>query len=778
MTGYRAIIGVLLLVVAALFVAPLATVHFVTIDDTVAALDVRSGINLWDRAWEEARDWSRLQSAAFQLGMFVPHLPGNLFWYQVIKISSTLVAAAVFCLSMWHLTGVGRLGILCGLLFCTLTMDSWYHNLLNAFPFVFDVPFALSMAMLAAVVHYVRGGRFGWLVAGAAGYLIAVWIYEAFLPFFVLFGLVALVLPVVSEREAEKVLCRRRRLIGAAVPAGVAFLYLGAHVVFSQIVGESRLDGHYSEGELASTLPLRLFWRLSEGGMPLHQWIYFAMGRGSTSHTLRAEFVEHGGMFGHFLAHFRMTWLAKALLAGLIAWVCLSRPQRYPRLQTRWIVAVGALVIVLPNLIIALVKKYQLLLVEHDILSHTTSCYSQFGYYLILAILLLRVSRTLAYHGHLSWAIVWAGFWALSIGTMSLAVDYWNDHVHRDQDLAGKKWELLDHFADSEAFANIPKNGIVYAPSLWKGRGILGHYRGYWSDYFNATAASGSKRQVFEHYKDFLAAVEQSPKAKTYFARWHLNPEGWQYLVFGRLRPISGGYQPKDGDAPRLAIRKLSVFHQGMPRRIEVEGSAYPSPRDAVAEVVFDGIAGKVVTDGPFEFFIDSLTELGPDGDRWSLTLNCPTGIDPRTVSLQPADVDSQEEIIEFLGWEGTHKPEFIEADWASIRWTAGDASIRIRNNLPYAVTAAATTSLRANGARTAIIGLPGRTVVLEFAAGDDRKFLDRVSFVLPPGESVIPLTSDRPAAPASADDPRPLGLQFYPWNFDIIPQTVSTEAR
>ena len=296
--GNRTIFLLLVIVLAVLAAAPLSRVRFVTVDDSLAALDVRRGADLWDHAWDEAEIWGRIQIAPFLLASYVPHLPGTGWGFQAIKIASTLGAALMFCVFAARAAGTWRIGGLCLVLFLCATQNTWLHNLLNAYPFVFDLAFALALGAMVATMAYVRSGRALWLVLGGGAFLGSIWIYETFLAFVAL----AAALATWTRVEDAATNLRRRRLLAGLVPLGVALLYLVVYKVYAWQTGGSYAG--YEDGELFSRLPVDVFVRLTRrrpsalarGGLPprpAHRSRPAARGRGSWRHARRSPRRTH-----------------------------------------------------------------------------------------------------------------------------------------------------------------------------------------------------------------------------------------------------------------------------------------------------------------------------------------------------------------------------------------------------------------------------------------------------------------------------------------------------
>jgi|GEM_PF-2487385 len=785
----RSILTILIIALAILMADPMSRVDFVTVDDSLAELEVRAGTDLWDYAWSEAREWGRLQIAAYHLASFVPHLPGNGWGFQLIKIVSTFGAALVFCLVAQLLAGTWRVGALCGVMFLCLTQNSWYHNLLNAYPFVFDLPFAVAMASIAFAFLHVRRGGWWWLVLEAVCFLVAIWIYETFLPFVAIVAIVAAVVRPKSGCEEDgaesdagaKDIPRSRRLWAGLIPLAVAVCYLVAYGIYKGST-EGTYTG-YSTGQLVSLVPLQVLGNLTFGGVPFSQFVAYVKDP-SVDSVMMEEFASAGGtFFGHLRDHFKIEWLVKALLAGMATWLCLSRKPnslsdtpasevssgRAP-IALGWLVVIAGLLMVLPNLIISLIAKYQEIYLdsERPLPAHTTSCYTQFGFYLFAALIAVILLRALS-----KWPRVRAfaaGTVALMVAGSTLATSYWNDHVFRDQALAGEKWSFVDQVLASDDFAKLPNDAIIYAPTLWEGRGILGQYDDYWSRYFNIAHSGGSDDQVSDirvhrQSERFLDDLEGYPDRRRYFMSWAQDDADRQFLSLARLW-VSDSVVP-DSEL-LLGSDRASVWISPRSEPYTIAGMAFPHEDGRLAKVTHVDVR----TRDWFSFQVSNLVEHVDLRSSWLFP--------PESLVVRDAGPAVRSQPIEIAAWRGFHPREFVKAENEWLRWTgAGDdkaTGVVLRNRFPYPVEVSLTTSFRPMGARTVHVGLPGHDEPSEFVftgEADERLFLNDARFVLPVGDTFVPITSDRPSVVESVapegEEARALAVQCYPWELTFI---------
>jgi len=781
----RTILWFLVIGLAVLAAAPMASIGFVTVDDSLADMTIRRGLDPWDYAWDEARSWGRLQIAGYHLASFVPHLTQTDWGFATIKILSTFGAALVFCLLAREIGGSWRTGLLCGVLFLGVTQNTWWHNLLNAYPFVFDASFALALLAIGATYRYVRRGAPAWLWLAAGSFLVSIWIYETFLAYVAVIVAVAWFVPTPPSLDEDGLVSiRKRRRRSSIVPAVVAAGYLVAYWVFKKTTGGEH--GGYEKGELISALPLQVMGQFSLGGVPLYHW--FAFLRDPSSDLVMAEEVRQAGgsLPRHFAEHFRISWLAKSLLAGVAVWLCLvGAPRSRVGLCTRHLLPVAALLIILPNSIIALIGKYQQLLLEQNLLSHTTSCFSQFGWYLLFAVVALKTARELSAKPRLQ--AILAGFVAVLVGLATLATSYWNDHVNRDQALVDQKWELAERLSETPEFQKMSQKAIIYAPTLWTGRSIMGHYEDYWSKWFNVGLKDGERR-VIGDVADFLKVAENAaPKTQFYYVSWHQDGDGdSQFLAIARLRlkekapvlvdendlDLSGdpvmAASPATEDGIILGVREVTILTDDFDELYEIQGTAFPFPDGRVPTVALDEAMG---TPGShFRFIIDPDRNGGSPADGIH-RLQSDSLIEPETISVKESLGGSPtSHLVETVEWIGCNEVEFIEDEGLWLRWTSEkEAAVVIWNHLPRDVTVSLNTSFRAFGDRTVTIAPPGiDPVVFDFREGDDRHYIRNLRITLPPGLTSIPIRSDREPSRPKEGDVRQIAVQCFPWILKI----------
>ncbi|MEL7639980.1 MAG: hypothetical protein AAGU21_10080 [Solidesulfovibrio sp.] len=628
---------------------------------------------------------------------------------KALALAAFLAAMAAFCAVAGRVAGLPRLGPLAGLLALALYQDNWHHNILTAYPLVFDSGLLCVSLAGSCLWRHGRGGGRGFLVGANLLAFAACCHFEAFLAYApLLWGIVWL-----SRRGTAR---RRLAAMAAASIGFCAFIalslayralhptrYAGNALDLSDPLGILKTVAAYS----FSALPLGSF------SLNIDSINRFPV---ATDHLVLGLPRYLGELCAHW-PRLSPAWLALALLAGGLTYHLLARPAP-GRMRWRLLPALLALyAIVCPNLLIALSPKYQGPAAS-GIAWYVTSSFSGYAAAVALAALGLWGVGRLAGRPRAGRAL--AGGLAVLVAGLSLITASVNASVRQGKVAAGARWREAALAVASPAFAAVPDGALLVAPDLFVAVSEEKTRDGYWEDWFAHFA--GKRLTVV------AAAPQPLPGDRPAFA----------------LRRLSG---PTD---PATAVALARVTSLGPP-------SADPYAPRPEAPTLFAETADITAEAG--NRFFDVIYQ---EGTRWRLvpantvgrrglaetTLEgggAPIAFD--SLALVPARSSSPFETSPALlrfGHGFTPPERAITGDivWAG---AAGQARLANGTGAPLAVRLSFTL-IALSPVRLAVAG-PGMATEIASAGQTTPVVLD---LTLPPGESALDLRALAPADEAA----------------------------
>ncbi len=463
---------------------------------------------------------------------------------RALALSVFLAAMGSFVFVAARAAGRPEAGLLAALAGVAFYQDNWHHNILTAYPLVFDSGLLCLAWAGYCLWRHARSLRPGWLAAANILCFAAFCHFEAFVCFVPLLWAVVWL----SRQDAPR--AARLRTMAAAslsLPLYVA-IYLGyrlAHpseyagnavaladpaVILKTVVAYSR-----------SALPL--------GAFPLN--IEYLNRFPIVGRELVLTFGQHLGVLAANVADLPPTWPALGLLAGGVTGAVLWRA---PRLRFRPIAALASVYAVFcPNFLIALSPKYQEPAAT-GLAWYVTSTFSFYGVCLCLAGAALWTAGRLSERPGLRRGLA-VGL-GLVAGLTALVNASVNASVLESKIAAGARWKAARLLARSPALAQVPDGGLIVAPDLFAAVNVELTGPTYWDAFF----ARHAGRRVH-----VVPAVDPAaPPATPFFALRRLSaPTATATAValarVTRLGPPDADPYAARPDAPALLADRVDV---------------------------------------------------------------------------------------------------------------------------------------------------------------------------------------------------------------------------
>lgn len=442
--------------VALITLYPLLFVGFTTRDDSGFYLLYLSEREILPIIWRDLE--SSFTRPLHRILLGVPYLVDNFAWFKSMQIIGICAAASAGALLAREINR--EVYPLFPLLYLALLQNSWGHNILTSYPFMFHAAIALILASLHLFILSIRQKRRAYYALSIVLFAIPVFTYEMHVIYYLLFPLAAY--------------CYSGRL-GTALRLQAPYLLL----VLALIALDLWFRLYGNRGYAGSTLDLsnltdilRAVLFYSSSAMPGFMTLFYDAYIDIYTRNLPAP-----GR-GTYFADISLLWVIGATLAGAICYVVLARATIKPNRSVFIGMLVATAFVFLPNLPIALTAKYQSWAKNFDFHYVTT----HYAYIAMIVLLILCCVFVMGQgeHGRRTRAAVIATL--VSVVTFFTSVT--NSHVYATQYYSTFRFDCIDAVIASPEFSRLEDRAVIYAPTLWENDyGIMTSPQNYWDRY-------------------------------------------------------------------------------------------------------------------------------------------------------------------------------------------------------------------------------------------------------------------------------------------------------
>jgi hypothetical protein len=506
---------------------------FTTHDDLtcdLSAADARThGFGAaWNRAGEIARGQGRIGYYVSYFLAIAPYMVDGDAARALLITGVHFLSVAALCLFLGLYTGP-PVALLCLTLVYALLPHWWRYYPIGAYPVLFHVPmllFFVAAILQVLTLRWDLPGRTAWLLRAPSFLLLGLSLtaYEATAVLF------AAILALALAREWHGASpARRRGVLTAAISTGGVFLAYTALYVGFRLLHPSTYEGN--QFSAATVLNFRAvataIAAYAESGLPLAQFYL----QPAFITLFSTDSLAELGLWTFWFRSLTVLGIAKAILL-VAAIICFLRDTRLTDGLRRRALLAGAAACALALIVpgpLAITVRYQ-----QDPLSKAPHVAGYFSYLCLMAALACAfavAARLLPRLGRMGRAAalvtVGAGFF---LGASATQVA--NDAIVRSQESHYATWRLAKLFARSEAFAALPENAAIVAPTLWDEISAeWPYYEGYWQNYF--AAHTGRRVRVVRH-------VTAAAAPAYYLEIQHARDLGRPILLFQELRREPG----------------------------------------------------------------------------------------------------------------------------------------------------------------------------------------------------------------------------------------------
>ncbi|HVF72679.1 MAG TPA: hypothetical protein VM940_13830 [Chthoniobacterales bacterium] len=605
-----------LLILAVLVLAPLFETGFTTRDDAETGLLPDQWGGWWPAVWALTNASGRFFHLAslhlvFALSRLCSSSPTI---YHLLAQGSILANVVCFYLVVARVLKSKSAGVLAAACALTWMQNGWNHTLLTSYPVLPHLGLTAFLGVVLLLLGWQRTGRHSLAIFAGATYFVALLVSEAFVVYFpVLLGLCVFR---ARQEPGSNVASRIRMAAHGGLPAAIGLaVYLVCYFTFRHAYPSHHYGNQlapFNIGRIATVI-----WQYACSTFP--SYFFFR-----DPASLNPPF-DGAGKFWRLFASIPPESIAKALIAALFCWLVLSRGNRLFTARSFVLAIVtGLACVVAPVFLVGLTRQYQDWVINHGSLAYgAPSYYAYFAMVFVLAVTMLGLRQVLA-----RWRLAGRLYVLLAccfVAATSLATDLYNQSITRDQQLSHLKWKTVERFMRTDSFAAIPPGSTIYAPSLWRPRGIVANSDNYWTEYLSQR--SKKRVSVSRSALEFKTALEKNPGLSAYFLGFEQEPrEPKQFLVFAALK--GPGDVRDDGTAYGSSF---ALFSYGTSRKFKLSGQGAGDGRLTV----------EVNAQPPYEF----------DGNVFSASVDHPltAGDFPKTTVRASAPVDLTRLVISYF---------------------------------------------------------------------------------------------------------------------------------
>ncbi|MBI3655447.1 MAG: hypothetical protein HY232_03400 [Acidobacteria bacterium] len=321
-----------------------------TRDDTQAALVALSNVDHFKVALDREKGFGRLR-----LGHYIENLSyliDSPFYYKLFHIGPLVLNLLLFLyvLNMFY-RSYALIGFF-SIIYLASLQNSWEHNLLSCYPFLFTFSFNILLISVILFKKYLDTSMKSYLIISAGLFFLPLFTYEMFLLYFVIFIILAFIYGGSVSLPVEN---RLVRVIYILRP----FLLYIAIFVIAYFVFRRLYQVNYDGVQIAKFTIRNFFgvvYQFSVSALPTYvffhyQWLF--------DHYTDALEGHRYNLF-YIVQNSRVEWMAKAALSAYFIYILAKAKQRvldFRKFGATILISVA--LIFLPTLLFAITVKYQ-----------------------------------------------------------------------------------------------------------------------------------------------------------------------------------------------------------------------------------------------------------------------------------------------------------------------------------------------------------------------------------------------------------------------------------
>lgn len=437
---------------------PLLNVGFTTADDAVDHYMniVNPNANLVRIARGIAESQARFQYFFVYLLSLFPYLfIKNFLLFKIISLSQIILNFLLMSWLAYKLTKSKPFSLSILVFLITFLQNSWFHNLLTSYPFIFSFGMNLSLGSLIFFVDYLKNKSKSKLFISLFLFLLSLFNYEIFVLYLSVFFLISIFLSKNSKLH-EKVWESFKNL---KYHLTILFSFLAVYIIY-RLIYPGVYDGTHSFSFDASRI-IRTAIQFVISSFPTY--IY----RFSIGEILNFSYTKDRAIqnFAYIMSNVQLAWLIKGLISSTIAFYLIKDYKEIKNKVLYFIAFLSVVFMFLPVLPQSFVNKYQEWAINAGQIAFTPTFFSFFGtILLIVTSMYLFTNKFKNKYLRIFIALIVS----FIVFRFSIITDYSNYFYTLDQSQVFNVWTSVEKLIKTTDFAKLPPGSILYAPTIYK----------------------------------------------------------------------------------------------------------------------------------------------------------------------------------------------------------------------------------------------------------------------------------------------------------------------
>lgn len=521
---------------------PLLKVGFTTADDASSYLTlINPKENIFIRAKGIAESQSRFQYFFTFLISLLPFLfIKKIIILKIISLGQIVLNFILFSFLIYKISKSKSFSLIIFLFLITFLQNSWQHNLLTSYPFTFSFGLNLSFSSMILLIDYLET-KINWkLIASSILFFLSLFNYEIFILYFLIFFLILLFF-LKGKSLTNKIKTSFQKLL---YHIALLLPFLTVYIIF-RIIYPGVYDGTHSFNFDIYKI-LKTSFQFAIASFPTY--IY----RHSLGEILKFSYNYDRALlnFAYILKNIQVKWLIKGLISSLVCFTLLISYKKIKNKTLLFLIFVSLFFIFLPVLPQSFVSKYQRWVIELNQITFTPTFFSFFGMTLLIASIMFLIINI--FKNKIALIILYILI-SLAVFRISVITDYSNYAYTLNQSQIFNVWKSIDKFINTDDFLRIPRNSIIYAPTLHKYTTniiLKESTESYWSDYINSKTGKNIKIINSEEKLNNIF-TNKLPLYFLGFSQEVKDPN--QFMVFAKINKI-------DSDSKRILSNSFILF--------------------------------------------------------------------------------------------------------------------------------------------------------------------------------------------------------------------------
>lgn len=437
----------------------------------------------------------------------LPYLVDSMVVIKLFQHLPILVCFLLFAKILKMVTRSGEMAFLYILLFLFTLQISKHTNLFLSYPFYFSFSFILLLLSVYLLLLFYKKEKKWYLLFSTLSFAAGLLFYETYILFLLAPFLIAWVF------NAKKDISLKEKVRNIALQflpfLVVGLLYLAAYVIFRSYHPSQYAGTSFDTKDMTITSVLASMWKLSVSSFPLTVY--------ETSHNVfwdKSEIITgYSPVLLNIVLGAKAEWLVKGLLVAFLGYKVLTVLPRITYNQLAFGVFIAVLLILLPNLPLALTAKYRYYTENGDMIGYVTTFFSFFGTLLLMTLLFTWLINLFNFSKILKKIV--ASLFVFGFFICSVITDYSNYYIAKDVRSANLRLYAVDELLETDEFKAIPPGSPFYAREMYTNPSYcaagLTEQDFNWWEYFEAKTGFvypvGREEKIFLDYSKNLSQL-------------------------------------------------------------------------------------------------------------------------------------------------------------------------------------------------------------------------------------------------------------------------------